>query len=253
MRSVLRRNYLLWAVGVLIGIGLMRGEAFAQIDEKYQVMRIPFTVVDRDNRPFSGYSVGVRLDLSSPNQPEDETITATTEDETVYYGKGETYRKYGPIDGQGKVLIPFVVYGDREDCIGYEIALFFEGEQVDPKTKKECLALDKVVSTTFVASIRVPTPWTTWVKYGVYFLILAGFVTFGIYKPFYAWQLRGTDDPQDVTVSRHRASSLLLFLIAVIYGVMFFVLLPHNLMVWVIFVLLAVLWILHFVFAVLLK
>lgn len=253
MRLVSERCSLIWTSVVFICAVLSAGSSPAQVAERYQVMRIPLTVVDKDNRPFSGYWVGVRLDPSSPNQPEDETITAVIDNETIYYGKGETYTKYGPIDRQGKVMIPFVVYGDREDCIGYEIGLFLEGEQVDPKTKKECLALDKVVSTTFVASIRVPTPWTTWVKYGVFFVILTGFVVLGIYKPFYGWQLKGSEDPQDATVCRHRATSLLLFLIAVIYGVMFFVLLPHNLLVWVVFVLLAVLWLLHFVFAVLLK
>jgi hypothetical protein len=247
MSSSFKRNCLFWAIIVLVCVPFMRVEMFAQGWESYEVQRVPFTVLDKDRRPCFGYSLGVRLDPTSPNLPEDEIISAGE----VSYGRDEDYKKYGPIDKEGKIEIPFIVYREREDCIGYDIALFSGEEQVDPKPQKECFALGKAEPITFIASIRLPTPSTTWLKSGVLFLILVGFVIFGIYKPLYSRQLKGSNDPQEVENFRHRATSLLLFFLAVSYGVVFFVLLPHTTLVWIIFVLLAVLWLLHFVIAVL--
>lgn len=242
MSRCLKRVYPVCAFMVLFWVILSGSVIFAQTG-KYQVIRVPFTVLDKDNRPFSGCLVGVRLDPSSPNPPEDETVS----EGEIFYRVGDPYKKYGPTNGKGKVEIPFIVYRDKEDCIGYELAVFL-GKEQDPSTKKDCLSSGKTVST-IKSSWISPRHWTTWFLYGLLFLV---FVMIGVffYRLFYKWQLKRSDNPQKVDTYRDRAILLFLFIVAVVFWVMFYQFLPHNLLMWIVLIVLTVILIFYFVFAI---
>lgn len=201
-----RSRYLLKAFLIVLWLlALLPIGAIAQ-PSTYKTRWVAFRVWDTYSRPFTGCQLRVRLDPRSPNIPQDREISA----EGITYRVGDTqYRIFDTTkqtaDNQGRVLVPFVVYKDRNDCIGYEVALFYEGRQVSDRTARECVDPNGAVAGHFKADTRRPWTGTDWLLIGLLSLGLVAGITIGFYQPYYKKRIEKSYEVDRAEKYRNRA------------------------------------------------
>ncbi len=230
-----------FGLGLIIFIGIAWQNTqplWAQQLSKYTLVYGKFNVLDKNGKPFHQAQLKARLNPQSENQPLDRIIRS----ENVSYSLDDyEYQlfdsKAQTVNEKGEATLPLIVYYDRDDCINYEMALFYDGKKVSQKTEKYCFKLSETNTSHFIfnSDKYIPIDLIELAKYLPLFLLFIIVTFFLLYRPYYRMKIRSSALPDRAEIYKDKALSLwwlpnLLFLVCILYNP-----LPPTPLKWVLF------------------
>ena len=245
-------------VFVFLGLSLFAASLNAAEPTQYQVIKVRFKLLSRDGEPLSGASLASRLDSSSSRLPPEKSIKAGAGKEEYSYSTDDsTYSIFSNeqiANEDGLLEVPFVVYRNRPDPIDYELSCFYDKDRINrlfTNNRKRSisssdsgtlvtLTVDAVPPVTFPRLLLVIFAW-------VGATIMGALLFFrGVYK-----SLLSKGKPIDLSRALCWSGVLLVSLIAA--ALLYWLLLPKVVNLYIFIGFLFVVWVLHLVFTVLPK
>jgi hypothetical protein len=229
---------------------------FCQEPAQYQVIRVNFRVTDRNGKPLPNASLLARLDPSSGRPAPDRVLKARLGGEEYIYSIDEPdyviFSNQQYADQDGIVSLPVIVYANRPDPIDYELNGMYGQERanrVPPNSRKRSFSAADIGATMPLAfDVVGDVPASNYlVALGIWIAaaVMGSLLFFrGVYRYLLA-------SGRSIEISQALCWSGSLFVAVAALGLLYWLLLPHVVNVYIVLGFLLAVWLAHLLFTVL--
>lgn len=239
-------------------LALFAVTGLAQTPTQYQVIKVRFQILSRGGEPLPKATLAARLDSSSSRKPSDKTIGAGQEQgEYAYSADNPEYTIFSSeqISGEDGLLeVPFVVYKDKPDPIDYELSCLYGKERSNRllvKNQKQAISsADGGTLITLTIDALAPLPVS---RLLIVILVWVGASIMGALLFFRGVYRALLSEGKPIDLSRALCWSGVLLISLTAMALLYWLLLPKVVNLYIFMAFLFAVWLLHLIFTVLPK